>query len=54
MGLGVSVATEFCGNKSLTEVRFVRSSRLSNFLAGEIPFSLDCEFKNIKARYSSF
>ena len=53
-GLGVSVATEFCGNKSLTEGRFVRSSLLSNFLAGEIPFSLGCEFKNIKARYSSF
>ena len=52
--LGVAVATEFCGNKSLAEGRFVRSSRLSNFLAGEILFSLGCEFKNIKARYSSF
>ena len=52
-GLGVSVTNEFCGSKGLTEGRFVQSWRLNNFWAGEIPFSLGCEFKNNKARYSS-
>ena len=52
-GLRVSVTNEFCGSKGLTEGRFVRSWRLNNFWAGEMPFSLGCELKNNKARYLS-
>ena len=52
-GLRVSVTNEFCKSKGLTEGRFVQSWQLKNFSAGEIPFSLGCEFKNNKARYSS-
>ena len=48
-GLGVSVINEYCGLKG----RFVRIWRISNFLAGEIPYLLGCEFKNNKARHSS-
>lgn len=51
-GLGVSVTNESCGSKSLTKGRFVRNWLLNNFWAGEISFSLCCEFKHNKARYS--
>ena len=51
--LGVLIINESCESKGLTERRFVRSCHLIDFCAGEILFSLDCEYENNKAKYSS-